>query len=288
MGVTHDKVKIAIDRLRAFCPPEGYFVAFSGGKDSQCIYHLCEMAGVPFDAHYSITSVDPPELVKFIKAQYPTVSRDAPHDKDGNRITMWTLIPQNCVPPTRVRRYCCTALKETSGRGRVTVTGVRWAESTRRASKHGLLTANHIVLNDENDIQRRMLEQCYRTQKTLLNPIIDWTTADVWEFLNDVAKVSHCELYDQGFERLGCIGCPMSSHQTDELERWPKYRHAYIRAFELMIQQRKKAEKKNAWTSGEEVMQWWTSNTKSELAGQTEMDFDDAPSGAESDGEHAE
>lgn len=55
-----DKVQIAINRLKNFEPPDGYFVAFSGGKDSQCIYHLCEMAGVKFDAHYSVTSVDPP------------------------------------------------------------------------------------------------------------------------------------------------------------------------------------------------------------------------------------
>ena len=55
-----DKVQIAIQRLKNFEPPDGYFVAFSGGKDSQCIYHLCEMAGVKFDAYYSVTSVDPP------------------------------------------------------------------------------------------------------------------------------------------------------------------------------------------------------------------------------------
>ena len=127
-----DKVQIAIDRLRAFEPPEGYFVAFSGGKDSQCIYHLCEMAGVKFDAHYSVTSVDPPELVRFIKQHYPDVSIDIPHDKDGKPITMWNLIPKKCTPPTRIVRYCCEKLKESGGEGRLTVTGVRWAESANR------------------------------------------------------------------------------------------------------------------------------------------------------------
>ena len=60
MGNKHDKVQTAIERLRAFEPEDGYYLAFSGGKDSQCIYHLAEMAGVKFDAHYRITSVDPP------------------------------------------------------------------------------------------------------------------------------------------------------------------------------------------------------------------------------------
>lgn len=272
IGNRRDKVQIAIERLKAFCPPEGYFVAFSGGKDSQCIYHLCEMAGVPFDAHYSITSVDPPELVQFIKRQYPTVSRDAPHDKDGNRITMWTLIPKKLMPPTRVMRYCCAILKETNGKGRVVVTGVRWAESPRRAASHGVVSLDRIAYNDDNTETRRMVEQCYRTTKTLLNPIVDWSTEEVWEFLNDVAKVPHCELYDQGFTRLGCIGCPMNTHAADGLERWPTYKRAYIKAFDRMIQRRKEKGSKTEWEDGQAVMEWWLSNVRAEVIGQTEME----------------
>ena len=58
----HDRVAEAIKRLKTFEPPEGYFLAFSGGKDSQAVYHLAKMAGVKFDAHYSLTTVDPPRL----------------------------------------------------------------------------------------------------------------------------------------------------------------------------------------------------------------------------------
>lgn len=32
--LTVDKFKIAIERLQYFVPPEGYYQAFSGGKDS--------------------------------------------------------------------------------------------------------------------------------------------------------------------------------------------------------------------------------------------------------------
>ena len=73
---TQDKVQIAIQRLKAFEPPEGYYVAFSGGKDSQTIYHLCKEAGVKFDAHYSHTTVDPPEVIYFMRQHYPDVIVD--------------------------------------------------------------------------------------------------------------------------------------------------------------------------------------------------------------------
>lgn len=38
----------------------GYFLAFSGGKDSQALYHITELAGVKFKAHFSPTTIDPP------------------------------------------------------------------------------------------------------------------------------------------------------------------------------------------------------------------------------------
>lgn len=135
-----DKVELAIKRLKAFEPPEGYYLAFSGGKDSQAVYHLAKMAGVKFDAHYCVTSVDPPELVQFIKKNYPDVSREIPHDGKGNPVTMWTLIPEKMIPPTRIVRYCCEELKESNGAGRFTVTGVRAGESANRKRNQGVIT----------------------------------------------------------------------------------------------------------------------------------------------------
>ena len=266
-----DKVEKAIKRLKAFEPPEGYYVAFSGGKDSQSIYHLCQMAGVKFDAHYSVTGIDPPELVRFIKQNYPDVKFEYNYWNDGKPehyypngkpkvITMWSLIANHTVPPTRRVRYCCKALKETGGVGRVAVTGVRWAESANRKANHAVVdirTASKKIHNkarenpayriskhddsigfmDDNDGSRRMVEQCYMKKKTTINPIVDWEEEDVWEFLNDVAKVPHCELYDKGYTRLGCIGCPLQSKagMLRDFERYPKYKELYIRAFDQMI-----------------------------------------------------
>ena len=173
-GEIRDKVEMAIHRLQAFEPPDGYWVAFSGGKDSMCVYHLCKMAGVKFDAHYNVTSVDPPKLIRFIKKNYPDVIFEYPRDRDGNVITMWNLIPRKQMPPTRLARYCCQYFKESSGKGRITVTGVRWAESANRAGNQGIAvfwgkpkqTENtakeigteykvnkkgNIILNDDND-----------------------------------------------------------------------------------------------------------------------------------------
>lgn len=288
-GEFRTKIDLAIKRLKSFEPPEGYYVAFSGGKDSQCIYHLCQMAGVKFDAHYNVTSVDPPELIYFIKKKYPDVLFDIPHDKDGNRISMWSLIVKQDLPPTRIQRYCCAELKECSGKGRITVTGVRWAESARRSANHGIASikghkkatqrmanafsadwreskSGALVLNDDNHPARRMVENCYRTQKTLVNPIVDWTDEDVWYFLNDVAHVPHCSLYDEGFKRLGCIGCPISTNAAKELERWPKYKNLYLKTFEKMIKKREEAGKDNMfprdWSTPEKVMDWWLEGKK--------------------------
>lgn len=135
-----DKVDKAILRLQTYEPKEGYYLCFSGGKDSCVIKALADMAGVKYDAHYNVASVDPPELVRFIKEVHPDVEFTYHRDKDGNRITMWNLIPKKSMPPTRIVRYCCAYLKESGGKGRLKVTGVRWAESARRKKSHGEVT----------------------------------------------------------------------------------------------------------------------------------------------------
>lgn len=274
-----DKVEKAILRLQTYEPSEGYYLCFSGGKDSVVIKALADMAKVKYDAHYNVTSVDPPELIRFIKEKYPDVDFDYPRDKDGNRISMWTLIPQKKMPPTRIARYCCAVLKERGGGGRLKVTGVRWHESVRRKKSHGEVTimdkgAKKIAEEEYNDIaykitpqggvalpldnreNAKLVETCYKLHSTTLNPIIDWTDAEVWEFIHEY-DVPYCELYDQGYKRLGCIGCPMSTHQQEELEHYPKYKHLYLLAFEKMLERMTDAKLITTWTSAENVMAWW-------------------------------
>lgn len=283
------KVKAAIERLKSFEPPEGYYLAYSGGKDSDTCKALCDLAGVKYDAHYRITSVDPPELYNHIRHDHPDVTRDTPRDKNGKAITMWNLIPRKMMPPTRIARFCCQELKEDGGDGRLTITGVRWAESVNRRKNQGLVTIMSptkdginryealasgnfretgkagIVLVNDNEDSRRMLEQCYTRNKTTLNPIIDWDDRDVWMFLRGQG-VKYCELYNHGYHRLGCIGCPMASTKMRERAflTWPKYKALYLQAFERMLalrQERGKpfllAKHSDTTKSAIDVYNWW-------------------------------
>ena len=271
---TVDKVEIAIQRLKSFEPEEGYFLAFSGGKDSCVIKALADMAGVKYEAHYNVTTVDPPELVYFIREHHPDVIFDHPKE------TMWQLIVKNGTPPLRIMRYCCKALKEDNGMGRVVVTGVRWAESVNRKLNKGLVNigskASGIVLNDDNAESRRQVEHCYRTQTTMINPIIDWRNEDVWEFIK-TNNIPYCLLYDEGFKRLGCIGCPLggANSMNRAFTRWPKYREAYVRAFDKAVAERKKRglQCEGSWADGESMMRWWLGESDKDDNMDNQLDF---------------
>jgi phosphoadenosine phosphosulfate reductase len=260
-----NKVEVAIGRFQMFEPQEGYYLAFSGGKDSVVIKALADMAGVKYDSHYNITTVDAPELIYFIRKHHPDVAFEQPRYKDGTVATMWNLIPRKRIPPTRIARYCCEVLKEGGGEGRFVVTGVRWAESARRKnSRAGLEVATknkkkRILDDPDNPSNEIMARSCPTKGKHILNPIIDWSDQEVWEFIRRY-KLPYCKLYDEGYTRLGCIGCPMSSKAEEELERYPKYKSAYIRAFDRMIKARISAGLETKWKNGNEVMQWWLSN----------------------------
>ena len=188
------------------------------------------------------------------------------------------------MPPTRIARYCCQYLKEDSGDGRKTVTGVRWSESVNRKKNQGMVTVmtdkagkefgNHpdfrqtnrggVVLVNDNSESRRMIEQCYKRHRVTVNPIIDWSDRDVWDFIHG-NKLRYCGLYNDGFSRLGCIGCPMAYQRTREIEflRWPKYKDAYLRAFEKMLDVRRAkgkgflSNKYGNECSAKDVFNWW-------------------------------
>ena len=271
-----EKERRAIEVLKAFEPEDGYYLCYSGGKDSDCIRILADLAGVKHEIHHNLTTADAPETVNYVKS-IPNVIIDKPE------LSMWRLIEKKMTPPTCLIRYCCEELKERGGKGKVKVTGVRKKESARRAKRGGLVTiigkpatvekkavelgaevgktdGRGLILNMDNDPSRRLVEQCYRTSNTMVNPIIDWSEADVWDFL----KAHGCKsnpLYECGLKRVGCIGCPMAGkNRYAEFERWPKYRALYVMAFDRMLEARRRAGKKSPdtqWFNGESVMRWW-------------------------------
>ncbi|NQT91460.1 MAG: phosphoadenosine phosphosulfate reductase family protein [Lentisphaerae bacterium] len=226
---------LALDRLREYEPPEGYYLAFSGGKDSIVILDLAKRAGVKFDAHYNCTTVDPPEVMDFIRT-FPEVEFHKPPRG------MFSLIPEKGFP-MRQARWCCNAMKEGTGldAGRIIVTGVRWAESARRA-------------------QRRMFDACNRDRGGgfFLHPIIDWSHEDVWAYIRGHG-VRYCSLYDEGWRRIGCVLCPFSRETEKERKRWPKFDRAYRLAFHRLWANRRATDPTwgDRWADADDMYEWW-------------------------------
>lgn len=272
-----DKEQMAIARLRdAAATSEKHYgkpliVTTSGGKDSSVCVELARRAGIEFELMHSHTTADAPETVRFIRAEFKRFE-DAGFPSErlhinypvykGKPTSMWNLIPQKLMPPTRLARYCCDVLKEQGGKGRYITTGVRWAESMKRKNRGIYETINtakekRIILNNDNDDKRRLTEHCMRQGSTVCNPIIDWTDRDVWDFLAD-AKVPVNPLYGCGFGRVGCIGCPMASKaRTKEFARYPGYERLYKQTFDKMIAARKARGLPTEWENGDEVLHWW-------------------------------
>lgn len=236
---------------------QGYYLAFSGGKDSQALFHMTQLAGVKFRGHMNLTSVDPPEVIRFVKKNYPEVELIKP----GKSI--FQIAVEKQILPTMRVRWCCKEYKETAGAGKVTLIGIRKAESARRAKRNEVEINNRKFsgnldgldeyrqelkakrarrkskeqgVNITNADEEQTLGCIHGKESLLISPIIYWTEKDVWEFLNDVVKVPHCSLYDEGWSRIGCIGCPMSSHKQKMLEnaRYPHVKRGWIKAIKAI------------------------------------------------------
>jgi phosphoadenosine phosphosulfate reductase len=191
------KTEIAIDFIREHEPPEGYFVGFSGGKDSQVLYELVKMSGVKYTAYYTLMP-DPPELIKFIREHYPEVKIIKAENNIYRQVETW-------FPPHRRARWCCDYIKEKPS-VKIPLThrllGIRAEESPGRA-KQGMINQ--------------------RTKKRInYHPIFNWLEWEIWDFI-EYHKMPYCSLYDEGFGRLGCVICPLRSakERSRYRERFP-------------------------------------------------------------------
>lgn len=274
-----DKEHQAIERLKeaALMSERIYkkplIVTTSGGKDSSVCVELAQRAGIDFEVEHNHTTADAPETVYFVRKEFKRLENkeitcriNYPVYK-GKRTSMWDLILQKQIPPTRLVRYCCSILKEGGGKGRFITTGVRWSESLKRKEKRGIFENNtsniskRVILKNDNDDKRMLFESCNIKAMRICNPIIDWTDDDVWGFLN-AEKVPVNPVYCEGFKRVGCIGCPLAGKSRyKEFARWPAYENMYIRTFDRMIKARIEAGKiDGTWrmgTTGKDVFHWW-------------------------------
>lgn len=275
-----DLEQVAIERLKAASEMSlanyglPLVITDSGGKDSSVCKELALRAGIPFEIMHNHTTADAPETVRFVRSEAKRFEDlgikytiNMPTYK-GKRTSMWGLIPQKLMPPTRLVRYCCSVLKETGGAGRFIATGVRWDESTSRKNNRGIYEklgttkASKIMLTNDNDDKRMLFENCRLKARRIVNPIVDWKDEDVYGFLED-AKTPMNPLYAEGWCRVGCVGCPMASKKGREAEfaRWPKYKNLYIHAFDKMLEERNRRDKlDSSWrmgSTGKDVFNWW-------------------------------
>lgn len=299
-----DKVNYSVNLLRraasiatAYDPENGYYLAFSGGKDSQCLYHIAKIAGVPFRAYMTPTTVDPGAVIRFVRLQYPDVELVKPRE------SIYTVAVRKHILPTRTVRWCCAEFKENAGAGKVTLIGIRHAESVRRSKRNEVEISNRQYsgnLDGLDDYRRKRRGAttiinatgertlgCIQGKETLLiSPIIYWTDADVWEFLNGL-HIPHCGLYDKGQRRIGCLCCPMATKHSRnrDIANYPYVKRNWISAIRKMrqngdlttpfvmveefIKQRDKTPNKPLSDQQEQEMceyifDWWVSGENSE------------------------
>ncbi|WP_020675290.1 phosphoadenosine phosphosulfate reductase family protein [Geopsychrobacter electrodiphilus] len=224
--------------------PDGYYVAFSGGKDSIVMERLFEMAGVKYEAWYNNVTIDPPELVWFIKDKYPVVRWNNPE-----KHLIHAMSDKAAGPPTRLIRWCCEVYKEQGGNGKFKAIGVRGEESPRRKATWTFLTSHR------------------KDNSPILCPIIYWSDRDIWEFIRK-NKMDYCCLYDEGFKRIGCVGCPMGgpTGMKREFKRWPKYEAMWKRGFQEFWDNYKGVPRRDGnprsiekFSTVDDLWDWWIS-----------------------------
>lgn len=249
----------------------------SGGKDSSAIQELAIMAYEKFGWRakfiHSATTVDAPPTMAFIHAEIKRLrglgfeARVRYPEK-----SMYKLIEENRgLPPLRTMRYCCKYLKERpieleNGKKAFIVTGVRWAESPARKKRgeYEVLASTppkNVILENDNDTARKLFEDCRLRGERVVNPIIDWTDDDVWEFLK-VRAVPINPLYKMGFSRVGCIACPMASAKQRKMqfELFPRMKAAYIKAFERGMALGKAEGRAYTWACGQDILDFMDKN----------------------------
>ena len=257
------KVEVAYERFRwAAKEAERLFdmplvVQYSGGKDSDVILQLAKESGVPFRVTHNLTTADPPDNVYYIRRVFAALREEGIDCRiNVPRRSLWRIMRETLVIPSRIMRVCCSELKERKmPDAPYIVTGVRWAESAGRRAKSGIAMVHNAsarelgveekaaaagLLTTDDASSRRLFEQCQLRGVRVLNPIIDWSDDDVWSYLHS-RGIEGNPLYKEGWTRIGCVGCPLAGRRARELAfaRYPKLYKAWCDAIAYVIERRK-------------------------------------------------
>ena len=232
-------------------------ITYSGGKDSDVMLRIAEESGINYEVQNSHTTVDAPETVYHIRDVIQR-QRDKGHNaeivhakyKDGTTATMWNLIQRKGIPHTRTALYCCVVLKEQTTPNRLITVGVREAESIKRRGRNDFETRGGKISKpfiemlevyeeaQENDpvFDCQMITKAKQNNDIVVNPVYYWNDADIWDFIHD-REINTNPLYCRGYNRVGCIGCPLSGakKQIRDFNDYPKFKQAYIRAFDKLV-----------------------------------------------------
>lgn len=236
-------------------PENGFYLAFSGGKDSQVLYHIAKMAGVKFKAHMNLTSIDPPEVIRFVKRNYPDVELIKP------TMSIYDMALKTHFLPTRRLRWCCAKYKEMSGAGKVTLIGIRHAESVRRSKRNEVETGDRKFSGDFDQFsehKEKMVTCVGGKDKILISHVLYWTDKDVWDFLNG-NSIEHCSLYDEGYKRIGCVLCPMANRRQKlkDIQRFPHVKRKWVQTIQKLIDA---GYINHDFTDAEFGFNWWISD----------------------------
>lgn len=270
-------------------------ICYSGGKDSDVLVEMAKLALKPgeFCIQNAHTSVDAPETVYYIRQRFDEWRKEGiqcdvilPRDQNGHHITMWNLIEKKKMPPTRLVRYCCAYLKETATPNQIAAVGVREDESAARGGRNDFTIrtdkkaqSTYVDFKHIEEVMREdaFMRERYGTNENeligdectyvkaakenkdlIVSPIYRWKNSDVWAYIRD-NNLPYNPLYDKGFYRVGCVGCPMGDYrgQTFDFSKYPQYKKLYIHAFDRMLERHKGTYKGQDWKNGEDVFSWW-------------------------------
>ena len=210
---------------------------------------------MPFRVTHNLTTADPPDNVYYIRRVFAALREEGIDCRiNVPRRSLWRIMRETLVIPSRIMRVCCSELKERRmPDAPYIVTGVRWAESAGRRAKSGIAmvytarergveekAAAAGLLTTDDASSRRLFEQCQLRGVRVLNPIIDWSDGDVWSYLHS-RGIEGNPLYKEGWTRIGCVGCPLASPRARELAfaRYPKLYKAWRDAIAYVIERRK-------------------------------------------------
>lgn len=280
-------LKLAADMSRHYYD-KPLIITYSGGKDSDVMLDIakkCLNVG-DFEVVNSHTTVDAPETVYHIREVFADLESQGIKTEikkpvyKGERTSMWKLIKDMGIPPTRLMRYCCSVLKESTTPNRMVAFGVREEESINRQGRDAFSirgqkgeewrTLEHTFAMYQIDktgidgsYECEIIKACKENKDTLVQPIYKFTIGDIWEYVKQ-NNVKMNPLYEKGYDRVGCIGCPMGNckQQRKQFNDYPKYKENYIRAFDRMLEARRAKNKPFIYKgmelqTGEEVMRWW-------------------------------